>query len=564
MTSERFLQSIEDAIQKGERDRARSMISRLELAQHCYSALLEQAKDAVIIFTPESGKIIEFNSQALQIFADSEQDFSTISLNHFFSPQESVEIQANYQRMLNENKFIGKALPFNRMDGTIIYIDVTTTRIQLEHETLIQGIFRDVTERVKLLQESEERAKELEEKNAKLEEAQQLRSAFLATISHELRTPLNAIIGYNSLLEDGIYGELNQKQQKAVRRIDRNATRLLTLINQLLQLSRLEAGASSVFKEKTNLVPLIQEIMDDYRGMVEEKEVDFLFSYPHDPMEIITDPAKIHEIIRQLISNAVKFTHSGSIQITLSERENHCIVEVKDTGPGIKPEQREEIFELFRQADASFTRRYEGAGLGLAIVRRLSDLLNICVQVESELDQGACFKLLIPSAIEETEQEKQPDTLKAVAQSDFPEQEAAPKELDERHPSVLIVDDDPYTVEVLSEFMETHGQFRVYKAYTGMHAMIHLAQSRPDILLVDLLMPHINGERVIRYCHELWGAESVGIIVITGKQLEPEEMRQLKTKVNAIIPKGELRPQTLTAALQSISSFPFPERIAVS
>ncbi|RJP33208.1 MAG: response regulator [Candidatus Omnitrophota bacterium] len=556
MASERFLQSIEEALQKGERDKARLMIGRLELAQHCYSALLQQVKDAVLIFQPQTGKILEFNAQALEIFAYSENDLPDMSIESLFSRDETETAESDYRRICSDEKFIGKAIPFLRGDGNRIFIDVTTTRIQLDQETVIQGIFRDVTERVSMLREAELHAKELEEKNAKLEEAQQLRSAFLATISHELRTPLNAIIGYNSLLEDGIYGLLNEKQHKAVHRIDRNAIRLLNLINQLLQLSRLEAGASAVFNEKTDIVPLIKDILNDYQSMAEEKGLTLSLSHPHPGVTVVTDESKLQEMIRQLVSNAVKFTNQGSITVDIQKDHDFCTVKVADSGPGIKPEQRDEIFELFRQADASFTRRHEGAGLGLAIVRRLADLLKIRVELESEPQKGSQFKFIIPLSEKLTEIQPRSDILSPSSINRSLSEETESAESEEKPKTALVVDDDPYTVELLSEYLETQGQFRVSKAFTGMHAMIHLAQNPPDLLLVDLLMPHINGERVIRYCRELWGADTVHIVVITGKYLDPDELRDLKTKVDAVILKGELRPQTLSVALQKIIPLP--------
>lgn len=394
----------------------------------------------------------------------------------------------------------------------------------------------------------------------RMEKAEQLRTEFLAMISHELRTPLNAIIGYNSMLEEEVYGALNEKQQKAVRRIDRNATRLLTLINQLLELSRLEAGIISVFHETTNLVEAVNEVLEEYQVLADEKGLALEIAHPRRGVEIVTDSSKVKEIIRQLVSNAIKFTNQGSIHIEIRPQDSGGLIRVSDTGVGIGLKQREAIFDLFHQGDAYPHRRQEGAGLGLAIVHRLARLLGASINLESEPEHGTTFTIVFPSLSESAahpapEPEKPSDTPAwAVSSAAAP---VTPCHVPVEAPSVLIVDDDPYTVEILADYLEHRGHYKVQKAYSGLHAMIYLAEHRPDYLVVDLLMPQINGERVIQYCHELWG-DKVSITVITGKELSREETRELETKVAAIIRKGDINQSNLAAALAA--AIPLPAR----
>ncbi len=392
----------------------------------------------------------------------------------------------------------------------------------------------------------------------RLEKAEQLRTEFLAMISHELRTPLNAIIGYNSMLEEEVYGALNEKQRKAVRRIDRNSTRLLTLINQLLELSRLEAGVISVFHESTNLVDAVNEVLEEYQVLADEKGLELRITHPRRGVVIITDSSKVKEIVRQLVSNAIKFTNHGSIQIEIRAQDTGGVIRIADSGPGIDPDQREAIFELFRQGDPYSNRRQEGAGLGLAIVHRLIRLLDASIELESEPGRGTAFALFFPSLTGAADRPKPgaaftpPEGAEVLA--DGPE---SASHVSVEAPSVLIVDDDPYTVEILGDFLEHRGHYKVQKAYSGLHAMIHLAEHRPDYLVVDLLMPQINGERVIQYCQELWGGQ-VTIVVITGKELSADETRQLRTKVSAILRKGDMTQTHLATALAT--AIPIPAR----
>ncbi|MBI1389393.1 MAG: response regulator [bacterium] len=394
----------------------------------------------------------------------------------------------------------------------------------------------------------------LSKENERLEEAERMRTRFLALISHELRTPLNAIIGYNSLLEDGVYGDLNDRQRKAARRIDRNATRLLTLINQLLDLSRLEAGVTAVFHEKTDVKKIVDDVIGDYQVVAEEKGVELLVTQPRREVAAVTDPDKFREILRQLISNAVKFTDRGSVTVVIRIIDRSVVIEVADSGPGIEASRREAVFRLFERDDNAPASPVEGAGLGLAIVRRLADLLKIGVSLQSEPGGGSVFRLALPlecdRATAEPHEEPQP------AAPPEPAQEAAIADFDTGSQSVLIVDDDPYTVELLSDFLETRGHYHVHKVYSGAHAMLRLTEQRPDYLLVDLLMPNIKGERVIEYCAQMWGAQ-VMIVVITGKNLEPGERERLLAQgVSDIILKGDLRDRAMLSTLERIIPIP--------
>ncbi|MDP8242778.1 MAG: hybrid sensor histidine kinase/response regulator [Candidatus Hinthialibacter antarcticus] len=399
----------------------------------------------------------------------------------------------------------------------------------------------------------QETLKSLQSRTQQLEEAERMRTEFLALISHELRTPLNAIIGYNSLLDDGVYGDMNEKQHKAVQRIDRNAARLLSLINQLLELNRLESGAASVFYEETDLKKIVDAVLDDYQVVAEEKGVEFITAYPRRDVYVISDPAKLGEMIRQLVSNAVKFTQKGTIQLKIHPRETHVTLEVADTGSGIDESKREKIFCLFEQAEPMVARPCQGAGLGLAIVRRVADLLKICVELESRIGEGSTFRLNIPVKKEQVKPAAQVEE-KTAPQPTEPESETKPYEAGKAG-SVLIVDDDPYMVEVLSDFLENRGHYHVDKAYSGMHAMLKLTEHKPDFLFVDLLMPNIKGERVIEYCTQLW-RRSVKIVVITGKKLSSEERDALlQSGASDILLKGDLQ-QGFAETIEAIIPIP--------
>lgn len=548
METENFYQQIQDAIQRGNCDEAKQLIDKLDSAYCRCCSLLEQANDAILVFNVDSLAIIDANNQAEMLLGCPTETIKSKKITDFLPPQDQENVIEEYRSIIKNGQPLRKVISILTNNGARLDVEVSAAEVKFNEVTVIQAIFRDISEQIALRKEAEKRARQLEE-------AEQLRTEFLAMISHELRTPLNAIIGYNSMLEEEVYGGLNEKQFKAVKRIDKNATRLLSLINQLLELSRLEAGVATVFHEEADLVALVNDVLDDYQVVADEKNIDIQLSHSRKGIKVITDISKVKEIVRQLISNAIKFTHRGTVSIDIQATETEGVVKISDTGAGINPNQREAIFEMFRQGDVYSSRRHDGAGLGLAIVKRLANLIDATISFESELEKGTTFSIHIPAKpvqCDENKAAKQPEAAETPEMP--PHRKHAPLKF-ETAQTILIVDDDPYTVEFLSDFLEHKGGYRVEKAYSGMHAMIHLAQAKPDYLLVDLLMPQINGERVIQYCRELWD-DQVQIVVITGKELSPAEQQDITNKVFALIKKGDLTKGHFLETLKSVIPIP--------
>jgi PAS domain S-box-containing protein len=237
----------------------------------------------------------------------------------------------------------------------------------------------------RLLWQSEELAK-----------ANKLKSDFLASMSHELRTPLNAVIGYSALLLDGIAGPLAPGQLDYVTRSRAAAQHLLTLINDILDLAKIEAGKMPVYVEKVSFAELIDEVAQQVEPMVSSKALSFGAHVAADCPEIETDKTKVKQILLNLLTNAVKFTNRGSINISVSFAGDSVLLEVTDTGVGIKPDEIEAIWEDFRQLDQSRTRSIGGTGLGLSITRRLTQQLGGQVDVRSVFGEGTTFSVRLP------------------------------------------------------------------------------------------------------------------------------------------------------------------------
>ncbi len=229
-----------------------------------------------------------------------------------------------------------------------------------------------------------------------LERASRLKSDFVATMSHELRSPLNVIIGYNDLLMDGEFGDLSKEQNDAMRRVGKSAQELLELINATLNVSRLDTGRVPLDIRDANIGDIIGEVDAETTILRERPAVSFDWDIAPDLGRMRTDPVKVKVILKNLIGNALKFTERGTVCVAVRQRDGWVEFSVSDTGIGIAPALRELIFEAFRQADSSATRRHGGVGLGLYIVRRLSELLGGRVDVESEPGQGSRFIVLLP------------------------------------------------------------------------------------------------------------------------------------------------------------------------
>jgi signal transduction histidine kinase len=242
-----------------------------------------------------------------------------------------------------------------------------------------------------------EQAVRMEEQAERLERAMSERSRFFASMSHELRTPINAVIGYNELLELGTFGEMNEAQRDAVARVSRSANHLLELINDILDISKIEAGKLEVVSEPTDLSRLLHDTVTSVELQAERKGLALRVEAP-ETAEATTDAARVRQILLNLLSNAVKFTEQGRVEATLERADGMYEFRVEDTGPGIPPEDRERIFEEFEQTHP--TGPQVGTGLGLPISRRLAHLLGGELLLQSELGRGSTFVLRLPSRSE--------------------------------------------------------------------------------------------------------------------------------------------------------------------
>ncbi len=255
-----------------------------------------------------------------------------------------------------------------------------------------------------------ERTRELTEANIRLKKMERLKSEFLATMSHELRTPLNTIIGFTGIILKGMAGEVNEEQRKQLSMVYSSAKHLLSLINGILDLSKIEAGKMAILKDQFRLKDVVSEVIHSFSPMISQKGLQLVTEIPDDIPEIHSDRKKVFQIMLNLVGNAVKFTETGEIRIRCRFDENRLEVSVSDTGIGIKEEDMELLFEAFRQIDGTAQRKYQGSGLGLYLCKRLVTLLGGTIRAESEYGKGSRFTFTLPVKTGEEEQHEKKDT----------------------------------------------------------------------------------------------------------------------------------------------------------
>jgi signal transduction histidine kinase/CheY-like chemotaxis protein len=313
---------------------------------------------------------------------------------------------------------------------------------------------------------------------ASAEQASELKTQFLANMSHELRTPLNSIINFTRILNAGLRGPVTPEQRDYLSRVRQSGEHLLGLINDILDLSKIESGRMELYTEPVQVAELIQGVLATTAGLTKDKPIELHQELaPHLP-PVAADRTRLRQILLNLLSNAAKFTASGAITVRAQHTGEHLVLSVSDTGIGIAPEHLVTIFEEFRQLEGSANRRYEGTGLGLAICRRLVELHGGQLWVESTLGVGSTFAFSLPIV------PSVPASLATLATSTSV---GIP---------VLVVDDDPAAIEIVAAYLERDG-YAVYGLTDSRQVLEAARLVRPAAIILDVMMPHKDGWEVL-------------------------------------------------------------------
>ncbi len=328
------------------------------------------------------------------------------------------------------------------------------------------------------------------------EEASKTKSAFLANMSHELRTPLNAIIGYSEMLQEDALDKGDEESIEDLKKIESAGRHLLGLINDILDLSKIEAGKMEIFIEKVDIAPLVSEVVSIVRPLAEKNGNALELFCADDVGAFLSDETKVKQCLLNLMSNANKFTSQGKVTVTVErDARSRVVFRVSDTGLGMTEEQLGRLFQAFTQADASTTKRFGGTGLGLAITKHFCNALGGEIAVESALGEGSTFTITLPDKQNAPEKKTEAEI-------------SAPRA------TILVVDDDATARDLLTRTLESKG-YRVIAARNGLEALASARQHRPHAITLDVMMPQLDGWSVLRQLKEDDELRSIPVIMVT-------------------------------------------------
>ena len=349
--------------------------------------------------------------------------------------------------------------------------------------------------------------REIADKSEQLAQASEHKSQFLANMSHELRTPLNAILGYTELMVDGIYGELPPRAAGVLERVQNNGKHLLALINDVLDLAKIEAGQLTLTLEDYAMPDVVQSVVSATEGLATTKGLKFTADITPGLPPGRGDARRLSQVLLNLVGNAVKFTDAGEVAIGATAENGTFVLTVRDTGPGIAPEDQDKIFGEFQQVDNSNTRKKGGTGLGLAISKRMVEMQGGTISVDSELGQGATFRVTLPVRVEDVADELTGEhdgggTMKRI----------------------LVIEDTEDNRQIVGDLLSSAG-YELIEAVDGLEGVATAEREQPDLILMDIQLPGIDGYEATRRIRKIPALAKVPIIAVTSYALSGDEAK---------------------------------------
>ncbi|QJR35426.1 response regulator [Gemmatimonas groenlandica] len=512
----------------GTDDTARTQIKEEQLRldqrlrdQHFYTrSLIESSLDALMM-TDTHGFITDVNKQTETLTGYTRDELVGTPFRRYFT--ESSRADLAIHRVLREGHVSNYELTARARDGKLTVLACNATTFH-DRDRRLQGVIacaRDMTE-VKTFERT------LQLKNAQLEDASRLKSEFLANMSHELRTPLNAIIGFSEVLKDGLMGELTDQQRGFIGDIFSSGNHLLELINDILDLSKVEAGKMTLELESVPVGVLLVNSLSIIREKAASRRIRLAMVDTGESLGALQlDTRKLKQVIYNLLSNAVKFTPEGGQVVLRAERvprahvgtlsgawqgrhlplagdpsDSYLRISVTDSGIGISAAALDLLFEPFTQVDTGLGRQFEGTGLGLALVKSLVELQGGAVAVESAIGEGSCFTVWIPCR--ESDAVPAP-TAQVIGRNDEPSYVT---------PVALVVEDDPKSAGILRLHLESDG-FQVLHASSAEAALVLAARQPLALITLDIMLPNMDGWEFLAQIKETPMLARVPVVIIS-------------------------------------------------
>jgi PAS domain S-box-containing protein len=490
-----------------ERKRAKEL---LQESEERHRKLFDNNPHPTWVFDRKTLRFLAVNAAAIRKYGYSSEEFLAMTIQDIRPPEDVPLLLESVQTIRDGKESVG-TWRHRRKDGTIIDVEITSYALSFAGREAEVVVAVDVTQRKR--DEAEKRKfmdrlatsnQELELRNREVERATTLKSKFLASMSHELRTPLNAIVGFSELLADGTPGELNEKQKRFVNHIKQGSGHLLQLINDILDLSKIEAGQLELRCEDFQVKDALPEVLSTIRPLAMAKNIQVQQNLGAD-RAVYADRVRFKQILYNLLSNAVKFTpKNGRIDIDCFESENQVWLSVTDTGVGIRQEDQAFIFEEFRQIEGSAGAATEGTGLGLAITKRLVEQQAGKISLQSQLGIGSRFTFTLPVG------SRTPSKTLPV---DRPANSDIAVGVGGGNPLILVVDDEGPARELLASYLESEYQIAI--AHSGTEAIQKAQQLRPDAITLDVLMPGGNGYETLVALRKTPDTANIPIIIVS-------------------------------------------------
>jgi PAS domain S-box-containing protein len=420
-------------------------------------------------------------------------------------------------------------------------LQASEEELRVQQEELMQSN-KELEEKTKLLEEKNhafdeknkmliEAGKDLQRKSEELALSSKYKSEFLANMSHELRTPLNSIILLSKLLKDNLEENLSADQIEYVSVVHKAGNNLLELINEILDLSKIESGKMDINPEKISLDEFKKDTNDLFLPLSKEKEIDFSINVSADcPKEIFTDRLRIDQVIKNLLSNAFKFSAKGKVNLNISMHNSKQIIfAVADTGIGIPKEKQALVFEAFQQADGSTKRKYGGTGLGLSISREIAHLLGGSIHLESEPGKGSTFSITIPINYNEKDSAKENNDVinSSVVSEDEKEVviiEDDRNNLNATDKSILIIEDDEVTAKVVQQAARQRG-YKTIVALDGKQGVNFAKNYIPSGIILDINLPIKNGWDVLKELKNFAETKNIPVHILSSEDIDKNKSK---------------------------------------
>jgi PAS domain S-box-containing protein len=496
--------------------------TKLELyeSEERYASLFEDNHSVMLITDPQTEMIADANSAACSFYKYSLAQLKNMSIFDIIAlPREhTAEMKRNPAQ--NKRHFYSK---HKQAGGAVVDVEVYSAPINISGMQYYYYIVHDITDRIKA-------ERELIAAKETAEHASRAKSLFLANMSHEIRTPMNGIIG---MAELSLSKAADDEQKEYLKLVQKSAESLLRVVNDILDYSNIEAGQMKIEKMPFHLQECLKDVIDLFRIGVRQKGLGISLDYdPKIPHNVIGDPVRIRQVLANLIGNAVKFTHIGKINVavmlrSIGEKNIEILFKVSDTGIGISKEELNCLFSAFTQLDSSYSKRYGGAGLGLAITKQLVELMGGKIWVESIKDVGSSFFFIVKLGLPiDSDNKKEQKVVGAV-----------PKNT-ESGGNILLAEDDKtsnYLVKVLLQ-KRNHN---VVTVFNGVEAVEAYKNGKFDLVLMDIQMPVMNGLEATAEIRKFEAATGfyTPIIAVTAYALKGDKEKCLKAGIDDYITK---------------------------